>query len=219
MSDRDSFIDEVSEEVRRDRLFALLRRYGWIAIAVVLLIVAGASWREWQSSRQTAQARAFGDAVLGAIDQDDPAAQAAALDGVEPPATPAGRALAANLSAAARLQADDPAAAAEALTSLADAGDIPAVWSDLARLKAVMLTADTTPPAERIDRLTPLAAPGAPYRLLAEEQIALAEIEAGDRAAAADRLRAIVDDAEVTAGMRARASQLLVALGESDSAA
>ena len=34
----DRFIDEVTDELRRDRLFRAMRRYGWIAIA---LIVAG----------------------------------------------------------------------------------------------------------------------------------------------------------------------------------
>ena len=36
MSETDSFIDEVNEEVRRDRLYGALRRYGWIAILAVL---------------------------------------------------------------------------------------------------------------------------------------------------------------------------------------
>ena len=31
MSNPDSFIEEVTEEVRRDKLFALFRKYGWIA--------------------------------------------------------------------------------------------------------------------------------------------------------------------------------------------
>ena len=44
MSDTDSFIEEVTEEVRRDRLYGLLRRYGWIAALVIILIGGGASW-------------------------------------------------------------------------------------------------------------------------------------------------------------------------------
>ena len=36
MSDTDSFIDEVTEEVRKDRLYGYLRRYGWIAVLVIL---------------------------------------------------------------------------------------------------------------------------------------------------------------------------------------
>ena len=47
MSTPDSFIDEVTEEVRRDRLYALLRKYGWVGIAVVVAIVGWASWTEY----------------------------------------------------------------------------------------------------------------------------------------------------------------------------
>ena len=46
MSNSDSFIDEVTEEVRKDRLFQLFRRYGWIAGVVIVLIVGGAAWNE-----------------------------------------------------------------------------------------------------------------------------------------------------------------------------
>ena len=36
VSNPESFIDEVNEEVRRDRLYQNIRRYGWIAVVVVL---------------------------------------------------------------------------------------------------------------------------------------------------------------------------------------
>ena len=35
LSNHDSFIDEVTEEVRRDRLFAAFRKYGWIGVLLV----------------------------------------------------------------------------------------------------------------------------------------------------------------------------------------
>ena len=56
MSDTDSFIDEVTEEVRRDRLFGLMKRYGWIAALAVLLIVGGAAWNEWRKAQDRAAA-------------------------------------------------------------------------------------------------------------------------------------------------------------------
>ena len=48
MSDTDSFIEEVSEEVRRDKLFATMRKYGWIAVLIVLLLVGGTVYREFR---------------------------------------------------------------------------------------------------------------------------------------------------------------------------
>ena len=32
----DRFIDEVTEDLRRDRLFQMMRRYGWIAVLLIL---------------------------------------------------------------------------------------------------------------------------------------------------------------------------------------
>ena len=40
MSESDSFIQEVTEEVRRERLFRYLRRYGWIGVVAVVVIAA-----------------------------------------------------------------------------------------------------------------------------------------------------------------------------------
>ena len=36
VSDTDSFIAEVNEEVRREQLYGYLRKYGWIAVVAVL---------------------------------------------------------------------------------------------------------------------------------------------------------------------------------------
>ena len=40
MANNDSFINEVSEEVRRDRLYAFFRKWGWlIALGVIVILV------------------------------------------------------------------------------------------------------------------------------------------------------------------------------------
>ena len=35
----DTFIDEVTEELRRDRLYGAMRRYGWIVVLVIVAVV------------------------------------------------------------------------------------------------------------------------------------------------------------------------------------
>ena len=47
VSDTDSFIEEVSEEVRRDRLFKIFKKYAWVAVLIVVLLVGGAAFNEY----------------------------------------------------------------------------------------------------------------------------------------------------------------------------
>ena len=63
MSNPDSFIDEVTEEVRRDRLFRLFRKYGWIGGVVVALIVA--CTLAFYSVRLVHQSLLFNDIATG----------------------------------------------------------------------------------------------------------------------------------------------------------
>ncbi|MEN8840433.1 MAG: hypothetical protein ABF288_04880, partial [Octadecabacter sp.] len=51
------------------------------------------------------------------------------------------------------------------------------------------------------------------FRLVAQEQLALLSVEAGDIEAATTQFLAIAQDAEVTRGLRERAFSMIVALG------
>lgn len=210
MSNPDSFIDEVSEEVRRDRLFGYLRRYGWIGLVLVLLIVGGAAAWEWRRSQIEAQAQARGDALRAALAEPDAAARVAALEPVaqaEPGAPVAALALAAEQQAA-----GESAAAVATLDALAGHGETPEIYRDIAALKSLLIDSERTA-EDQLMALEALASPGAPLRMLALEQIALVRLEQGDTEAAIEQLRAIVEDAEATADLRDRATSLMVALG------
>ena len=85
MSDTDSFIEEVSEEVRRDRLYGYLRKYGWIAALLVILIVGGAAYSEWRKAQAVAAAEEMGDRVLEALSSAQPETRALALEEIAAP--------------------------------------------------------------------------------------------------------------------------------------
>jgi len=212
VSETDSFIDEVTEEVRRDRLFRLMRRYGWIAVVLVLLLVGGTAYREYTRSVEAARAQAFGDAIIAALENDDASDRVAALDDIAAP-TDEANAVLDMLIAAEQGVAGEGEAASERLSQTATNGDLPEIYRQIASFKA--LTRPETPLSveERRVAFEAMATPGAPLRLLAEEQLALLDIETGDTDAALSRLNAILGDAELTAGLRRRASQLIVALG------
>ena len=74
MSESDSFIDEVTDEVRRDRLFKLFKKYAWILVLAVVAIVGGTAYVEWDKSNTRAEARLTGDVMLAAIAANDSAA-------------------------------------------------------------------------------------------------------------------------------------------------
>lgn len=209
MSETDSFISEVSEEVRRDRLYGYVRRYGWIALLAVVLIVGGAAWNEYRKAQVTAAAQAVGDGLLEALGENDLSARAQALAEVtvDGPAV----AVTALLTAATQEEAGDLAAAAETLAALATNAEVPEIYRDLAAFKEAMLPAGD--PATRRQSLEALAQPGAPFRLLALEQLAMLDAEAGDTDAAIAGLNAIIEDAAVTQNLQERAQTLIVALG------
>ena len=212
MSDSDSFISEVSEEVRKDQLFGYIKRFGWIAVLLILLLVGGAAYNEYTKAQNDAAAQATGDALVAALNEDDLEARAQKLAEIDP-AGPAA-AVTGLLTAAAQEQAGDSAAAYATLTALAANPQVPQTYRDVAVFKSALIVTDETDPAARRQTLEQLAVPGQPFRLLAQEQLALLDVAAGQTEAAIATLRAISEDAEVTRGLRDRAQSLIVALGE-----
>jgi hypothetical protein len=212
VSDTDSFIEEVTEEVRRDRLFALMKKYGWIAVAAVVLIVGGAAYNEWRKAQADASAQALGDEIVAALAAGDGQAQIDALRDVQAE-NPAMQALVTMMTAAEMVKADNAAGAIALLDGIASQGDVPAVYRQLAAFKSLLVQGDDLSVDERRTRLEGMAQTVPALRLPAEEQLALLDVKAGQTDAAIDRLQRIVDDAEATEDLRRRASQLIVSLG------
>ncbi|WP_108860305.1 hypothetical protein [Ruegeria sp. Alg231-54] len=212
MSDVDSFIDEVTEEVRRDRLFLLLRRWGWVGVLVVVLIVGGAAFNEVRKSRATSQAQDLGDSILAALAQNQSEDRAASLAAVETQ-SPGGDAVLNMLLSASQVEAGSEQDAVASLNAIASQGDLPEIYRAIAAFKALLLQSETLPAADRRLQFEALAAPGAPLRLLAEEQLALIDVSEGNVDAAITRLQALRQDAEVGVDQQQRAAQLIVALG------
>ncbi|CUH89416.1 hypothetical protein PH5382_03363 [Phaeobacter sp. CECT 5382] len=212
MSDTDSFIDEVTEEVRRDRLFVMLKRYGWIGGLAVVLIVGGAAFREYSKSQEQAAAQALGDGLIAALAADDDAARAQALATVSAE-TAGGAAILAMLQAGAQAKAGEREAAVASLNAVAVNGDLPLIYRHIASFKALGLQQDSLSIADRRLQFEALAQPGAPLALLASEQLALLDVQEGKTEAAIARLKEIVEAAAVTADLKDRASQVIVALG------
>ena len=202
----DTFIDEVTEELRRDRLYGAMRRYGWIVVLVIVAVVGFTAWREYSAAQDRAAAQAWGDAILAAEAENDPAAVLA----VDPRGSAGRQALTGLLAAGAQT---DPDARAQALQGVADAQP-DSVLGELAQLKLVMAQGAQMDAAERDAILTRLSRAGAPFELLALEQKAVALIGAGRPEDAITLIRQIQDKDGLTEALRRRLSEMMIALGE-----
>ena len=174
MSNTDSFIDEVNEELRRDQMTGYLRKYGWIAVVAILVIVGGTAYNEYRKASLASAAQAKGDAITAALESGDAAASAAALAELGGP----DNVVAAFLASAQFEAAGDIDAAVAALSDISSAADVDPIYSDLAALKSVMLGSGDD--ANRGLVLDGLARPGGPYRTLALELQALDEVALGN---------------------------------------
>ncbi|UWR21333.1 hypothetical protein [Sulfitobacter sp. S190] len=212
MSDTDSFIDEVTDELRRDQLFAKMRRYAPIAVAAVLLLVGGAAYNEYRKASTRAEAEALGDAMLVALDSSEATERADALADISSENAQAAAVLKL-LTASEQISADARAEAIANLQAVAGSGDVPLIYRQVAQFKALTLQTDTLPAADRRAGFDGLAGAGGALGLLAREQIALIEIEEGNAEAAIATYQDVLTSAEVTPDLQQRALQVIVALG------
>lgn len=208
MTNTDSFIQEVTEEVRQDRMFALWKKWGPLVLAVVVLIIAGAAFWSWTQARHRAEAEARGAKLL-AVEPGQIEAEQKLAATLESPAR-----LVAELSAAADLaRTGKTADAAKAYREIAARDGVAVQYRDLALLQALRIEAGTADPAAVLKDLQPLMDENDPYRLLARELAAALELKAGDVDKAHADMKAILADPLATQQLRVRVTEMLTASG------
>jgi len=205
---------EIDEELRRDNFLKLWQRYGKYVVALALALVAVTAlfvgWRGYLQRQREAEGVRYA-AALDLANQGkskDAADQFAAMvQGMS-----GGRAVLARFEAASLTAKNGDAAGAVALYDKISAdGSIEQIYRDLATLLAGRFMLDTDPKAaaERLKTLTDAANPFHPTAL---ELTALAELKAGDKAAARAIYQKLVDDLTAPSGLRARAAEMAAAL-------
>jgi hypothetical protein len=212
VSHTDSFIDEVTEEVRQDRMFGLWKRYGPFVLAGVFVVVAGSAAWQWRVNDQRAAARETGGLLSSASQVEDAAARA---DAFAQAASGIGDAalLAKFGEAAAAAEAGDAARAQAIYTAIASDAAQPKRWSQLAELKSAALSLNTGQTEAALAALAPLAGEDEPYRLLAIELQGVAHVLTGDMEAAQTAFEAILNDPAATSTLQGRAAEFLRSIG------
>lgn len=209
MSNPESFIDEVTEEVRRDRLFALFRKYGWIGVLLVVAVVGGSAYNEWSKAQAEARAEAFGDALMDALDLGAPEDRRSALAAI-PTEGSQKAVLSLVLSTDPAENREDSLAALAALE--ADTSQ-PQAYRDLATLRRVIIAGKDLTVQERRQALDPIAVAGRAFRPLALEQLAYLLLEEGKKDEAIAAMTALTQDQQSPASLRGRIDQMITVLG------
>jgi hypothetical protein len=207
---------EIDEDVRRDRLQHLWKRYGnYVVGAALLLVLATAAvvgWREYRERQNQAQAQRF----IAAMDQATRGEDAAAKEAFAKLAADAGASYAtlARLQEAALLaKGGDAAGAASIYERIAADSRVDQVFRDLAVVMIVQDTIATGEPAKLTQLLAPLLNDKNPWRHSATELSALLAQRAGDQAKAKELYTKLADDLGAPQNMRARATEMLAIIG------
>ena len=205
MSETDSFIAEVTEDVRRDSLFGIFRRFGWIPAALIVIIVSGTAYNEWSKSKADKLAQVRGDALLAAMDTVDEVARASALNEI---ASQGSENIVAQMLAAGGKDENS----INFLNAVIINTDQPEYIRDLAKLKLTMIPGAQTK-EQKLKTLDILSQPGGIYRNAAVEILVAFELELGNPNKAIEFLKSHIQDAEASRAQVQRMAELLVALG------
>lgn len=203
-------MQEVSEEVRKDRFYRILKKWGWVGIALIVALVGGASFNEWNKESKINSARNLGDRVLAAIASKD------VIDLKEIEIKNVSQDIfIKNLMSAILFSDDKLDASKKALEEIGGIPEITKTYKDLNAFKLglLLLKSGNLTGEERFGVFEALVEPGSPFRSLAKEQQALILIEQGNIELAIKTLMEITDDSETTDTLRRRVAQLRISLG------
>lgn len=206
-------IREVEEDLRRENLEKLWRKYGSYALVAAVLIVltvaANVGWQHYSASQRDGRARGY-EAALNLVAAEDAKAQES-LQAVAQGSD--GYAALARLHAAAlKAEAGDIDGAVATYEQLAADSSVDRPLRDLSLILLAARTADTADPAQLTQRLQPLTDAANPWRYSALEITALLARRAGDAEKAQQILTGLADDLNAPRALRQRATELLAAL-------
>lgn len=212
----DPFFREVDEELRREQLENLGKRYGpWIVLALLagLALFGGVLWwRHHQQQQVNTTGEQFSQ-ILYEIGQGKRDTVRPKLAAMAKDATPGYRALALLTDATVALDKGDTKGAAARYAAVAADTTLPQPMRDAALVRQTTVQYDTLPPAQVVARLKPLAIPGSPWFGSAGEMVALAYVKLGKPDLAGPLFAAIGADPNAPDTLRSRATQMATSLG------
>lgn len=211
----DHFIREVDEEMRRDQIATLWKRYGkYLITACVLVVLATAGLRGWDWWRER-EAERIGDLYLAAdrlVSEDNNNEAIKAFEAITISEKGGYSALAGLRAATLKIESGDKVGAIALYDKVAGDSKVDEILQDLARLRAAYLALDEGDMEGAASRVSKLAATDNPWRHGAREVLGLVAMDKGDDEVALSHFSDIEADQEAPSDIRARATALIAVL-------
>lgn len=215
-NESDTFLREVDEELRRERMNRVMTRYGWAILAAIVLVLGAIGGWIWWQNRQQQQAAVEGETLVAALDSLEVGNSKAAEPQIGQLAESGrdGYRLAALFTRAnMQIQAGNRPAALATLKAIATDEDAAEPYRQAALVRQTSLEFDSLQPQVVIQRLGPLARPGEPWFGTAGEMVAVAYLKMGRQQQAGQLFQRLGKDESVPPSIRTRAVQMAGSLG------
>lgn len=219
--DNDSFIREVNEELRSDRISSVWRRFRYYIIGGAALIVLGTAGYRGYEYWHSHNASVYGDQFIAALElaKDNKADDAlAALQKLEAEGGGSYPVLARLRSATLLSQKGDAAGAIAAFNQVAGDSSVPQIVRDVAKMRAAWLLIDTGTYAQVSAEVEVMAVPNHALRHSAREALGLSAYKAGDIQKAKKWFQDIANDAQSPRNVANRAQIMLDTIAASGKA-
>ncbi|WP_417429967.1 tetratricopeptide repeat protein [Kiloniella sp.] len=207
---------EVEEDLKRERVEVLWKRYGkWAIGAAVLVVAATAGFQGWESYKSTVQAEK--SAIFASALE---LSQAGKADEAEKVLTPLAQSddgygtLARFEQARLLVEAGDTTAAVKVWDEIAASSPPLSTLKDVASLLAAMHLVADGDLADVKQRLAGLAVANGAFRYSAIELQAIVALREGDNTAAKALFQQLIDDVDTPNGIKSRSGQILESLAE-----
>jgi hypothetical protein len=215
-NDGETFLREVDDELRRERLNQTVTRYGWWIVAGAVLVLAAIGGIFWYRGYQASQAEARGESLLNALDSLESGNRNGAItqiDALAESGSEGYRAAALFARANAQIGANNVNGAVATLGAIAADESLEEPYRQAALVRQTQLQFDQLQPPQIIQRLSALARPGQPFFGAAGEMVGVAQLRMNRPDLAGPLFARIGRDETVPPSIRTRAIQIAGSLG------
>ena len=216
MANPESFLEEVAEEVRRDRLFKFFKKNGWIIAFVILATLCASIAYEWRKNSEISRAKSNGDLLTLALEKSQKGnleELLGLLSDNSPYLRPSSDLMAVTKLYYAELLYNidnDSSESMSVLKEIFSNESISTTLRQLAKIKYLLLfSGDNKVKQDLIDELS---SPGNHYRFLAQEHKVQTYLASGMSDEANRQIDILLNDLEVSEQQKRRLMDLKLAI-------